>query len=355
MSRATKISDEAADWLIRLEAQTTPELWDELQKWLDADTRHRAAFVRLRVAWHRVDTFKNLRPADGTIDSDLLSRQRLDPRSVAAAGLYPLAGRERERSLRDFSPQRRRLLLAGSAVAAAGAIVWWGGIFAWESFSTAVGVGSEVVIRDGSILRLNTNTRLQAHLGRRGRTIRLARGEALFHVAPDPQRPFYVQAAGMSVRAVGTVFSVRIWDPHRIEVLVAEGRVVVASGADREGNPASSSGTLAISAGQLATMTPAGIAVVQLATNEVSRRLAWTDGHLVFEGQTLGEVVLEFNRYNAREIVIMDPALDGVRIGGTFAATDPDSFVAALQQSFAIRAEASGSTIRLLTREKRSH
>ena len=47
------ISADAAAWLVRLEGQTTPEIWDAFQAWVDQDPRHRAAFVRLRVAWNR--------------------------------------------------------------------------------------------------------------------------------------------------------------------------------------------------------------------------------------------------------------------------------------------------------------
>jgi len=73
MSRASDISDAAARWLVRLEGQTTPQIWDAFQEWMDQDPRHRAAFIRLRVAWNHVDLLKNMRPVDGTIDADLLA------------------------------------------------------------------------------------------------------------------------------------------------------------------------------------------------------------------------------------------------------------------------------------------
>lgn len=51
MSRASDISDAAAAWLVRLEGQTTPEIWDAFQEWMDQNPRHRAEFIRLREAW----------------------------------------------------------------------------------------------------------------------------------------------------------------------------------------------------------------------------------------------------------------------------------------------------------------
>ena len=74
MPNATEISTTAAHWLIRLEGSASPQLWDEFQQWLYADLRHRAEFIRLRTGWARSDMAKFLRPADGTIDADLLSK-----------------------------------------------------------------------------------------------------------------------------------------------------------------------------------------------------------------------------------------------------------------------------------------
>ncbi len=71
---AAAIDETAANWLVRLEASTSAELWEGLQRWLDAEPRHRAAFIRLRCAWHRTDKLRLLRPSDGRVDEDLLSK-----------------------------------------------------------------------------------------------------------------------------------------------------------------------------------------------------------------------------------------------------------------------------------------
>ncbi|HUI60906.1 MAG TPA: DUF4880 domain-containing protein, partial [Steroidobacteraceae bacterium] len=118
MPRAADIADTAAQWLIRLEAQTSPEVWDAFQAWLDQDPRHQAAFVRLRVAWNRVDVLKNLRPADGNIDADLLARAQVRPATLAAQGLHPLKGKPRRRTGNGSMPERRRILIAAAAITA---------------------------------------------------------------------------------------------------------------------------------------------------------------------------------------------------------------------------------------------
>ncbi len=75
---ATAIDAVAADWLLRFEASPSAQLPEGLPKWLAADPRHRAAFIRLRTAWNRVDKLRLLRPADGTVDEDLLAKLTYD-------------------------------------------------------------------------------------------------------------------------------------------------------------------------------------------------------------------------------------------------------------------------------------
>jgi ferric-dicitrate binding protein FerR (iron transport regulator) len=71
---AAAINDAAAIWLLRLEASASPELRKDFQKWLDEEPRHRAAFIRLRLAWLTSEKFRIFRPADGRVDEDLITK-----------------------------------------------------------------------------------------------------------------------------------------------------------------------------------------------------------------------------------------------------------------------------------------
>ena len=74
IATAAAINDAAALWLLRLEASASPELWKDFQKWFDEEPRHRAAFIRLRLAWHTSEIFRLFRPADGSVDEDLITK-----------------------------------------------------------------------------------------------------------------------------------------------------------------------------------------------------------------------------------------------------------------------------------------
>jgi len=79
------------------------------------------------------------------------------------------------------------------------------------------------------------------------------------------------------------------------------------------------------------------VSVSRVEPQVLQRRLAWTSGKLEFRGETLAEAVEEFNRYNRRHIRLAGPSLDALRVGGSFSATDPESFAGALASAFSLR------------------
>jgi len=347
MSKASDISDAAAQWLVRLEGQTSPEIWDSFQDWMDQDPRHRAAFIRFRVAWKHGDLLKNMRPVDGTIDADLLSTTRINPSSIVTRGLQPLQGSYRKRAEDLVMPERRRVFAIAAAIAATGVVAWFGSYhLGWKSYETGVGGREKMELADGSTVDLNTNTELNVRISGSRRDIMLERGEALFHVAHDSNRPFYVTAGGTVVRAVGTEFSVRIRDSEHVDVLVAEGRVAVGA-PGREANfenPSLLAAAPKVSAGEAASVHRNAVDRRIIPANDITRMLAWTGGYLAFQGETLDDAVQEFNRYNERKIAIADPSIVKIQVGGSFRTTDPDSFIAALQHSFGLQAQVGDNT-----------
>lgn len=347
MPRATDIAALAAGWLIRLEREATPELWEELQAWLEAHPRHRAEFIRQRTAWNRCDKLKMLRPERGATDNDLLSKiEFVDPdesppasrsgKPQVAAGHRGRTGRRTFGGGVDLS---RPAWLAAAAVAGLAILggCYWALRSGWDSYRTAIGARQQIALSDGSQVQLNTNSELRVRMTATRRDTVLQRGEALFRVAHDAHRPFFVVAGTTVVRAVGTAFSVRIREDNRVEVLVTEGRVAVGTPGNAE-QPTLSPSSPTASVGDDAWVSRGRVSVIHLHSDEVGRKLAWTAGHLAFQGETLSEAVGEFNRYNLRHLVIADAAIAHVHVGGTFSSTDPDSFVAALQHSFHVAA-----------------
>jgi len=127
------------------------------------------------------------------------------------------------------------------------------------------------------------------------------------------------------VRAVGTAFSVRLRQ-RQVDVLVSEGTVAIESARIAHAPP--------VHAGEAALVLPDRVTVRRLESQQLESRLSWTTGRLQFRGDSLADAVDEFNRYNRRHLRLADVSLAQLRVGGTFNATDPESFAAALASTF---------------------
>jgi transmembrane sensor len=317
MNRATEIEEQAAEWLIRLDRQPTESARAEFETWVSVDLRHRAAYLRLSAAWTKTARMKTLARTDVPIDPDLLKA----PRERVGWSRYLWA------------------VAAAAVVVSVGSFVLWTLRPAIDVYRTDVGGYSRVPLADGSFVSLNTDSEVRVRLDPQVREITLVRGEALFDVAHDTRRPFDVHAGSTVVRAVGTSFDVRRRSADEVDVVVTDGKVAVNSGNTPGSTRATAAPTLVV-AGEVAAALPKGVEVRKVDRKDVTRRLSWQAGELSFQGESLAEVIGEFNRYSQRHLELADPSLQNLEVGGSFRATDIDSFVVALHASFGLIADA---------------
>jgi transmembrane sensor len=244
------------------------------------------------------------------------------------------------------------LALGASVLLVLLTVVLWAFLPAGTPYTTAIGGYQRIVLDDGSVLQLNTNTKLRVALTEVERRVQLDHGEAYFEVTHDVARPFIVRAGRRRIVAVGTQFSVRL-ESGDVRVSVTEGTVRLAGdelvGEEGRAGPEAPETSRTPDAGAdprrmhagEAVLLPAGT-IVRIASAgtarvehhplpEVESQLTWRTGILVFHNQPLGEVVTEINRYNRRHFVIADPALATLSFGGNLKPTDPQSLIDALR------------------------
>lgn len=230
---------------------------------------------------------------------------------------------------------RRGLVVGGLAAASAAvaATVGWRLFDNVELHRTAVGERRLLALADGSKVTLNTASTVELAFTDKVRRVRLVRGEALFEVAHDASRPFLVDAGAARFRALGTAFNVRL-RPDLVELTVTQGVVGVVAEDGRVDRPVAAK----IAAGGGAVVRSGAVAPTALDDQHLRQRTSWQAGVLEFDGESLAQVVGEFNRYRQQPIVIGDPRLEAVRIGGRFEVGEADKFLSALTSSFPIEA-----------------
>jgi transmembrane sensor len=330
-SPKTTAKDEAAAWFARRRSGS----WSgadaaDFTEWLKANAAHGAAWASYEHLW-------------GSLES-----ARDDPKILAI----------REEARRNAAALQNiwRVWRIGAIVAASfllGSLIWWAvndhRIMSIQSpslthtasgsdtaalirdASTDIGERSLLVLADGSKVTLNTASAVHADFSGRERRVTLIRGEAFFDVAKDPMRPFVVAAGSRQVIAVGTVFDVRLQE-RRLRVTLVEGKVrVVGTSA-----PAAS---LAARAQPVSAVTlEAGSALIaqedgsnRVERLDTARATSWRNGKLIFDGETLAEVVAEMNRYSRETLKIADPALESRKVSGVFEPTAGPAFAKALE------------------------
>ncbi|MEE4380973.1 MAG: FecR domain-containing protein [Pseudomonadales bacterium] len=336
--RREAIEEEAATWVVRRSGdEFGPEDERALAAWLATSERHRDAYQRLAAVW-----------------ADAAVLEELDDLADAAEPLAP----ERRRSP---SPGRWALAAAASVCLAIASVLWLGEAelpraerAAAQDYVTGVGEQRTVVLADGSVLRLNTGTALSVDLSSSLRRIRLHQGEAFFEVAPDRRRPFSVESSAGSVRALGTAFSARLRGREHLEVTVEEGRVRV-DPAPPEALPSGVSHAplpepIELSAGSAVVFVGEERKVEPVSERELSRRLSWRDGVVVFAGEPLRSVVEDVSRYTELEITIADPSIEALPIGGYFRIGEVEALLESLELVFGIEARRSDTGAIVLAR-----
>jgi transmembrane sensor len=202
-----------------------------------------------------------------------------------------------------------------------------------------VGGRKTVALADGSIIDLNTDTRIRVSDDGQKRHVKLDKGEAFFQVRHDPKHPFVVIAGNRRIVDLGTKFSVRV-DGDDVSVTVQEGHVRVENiGHPDLSAPVDLRQDVELIASADTTM------LTRRSPAQVDQTLGWRSGMLIFTDETLADVVAEFNRYNDRKMEISDGEIANTKIAGSFQATNVRAFIRLLRRAFGFQVEESGDRI----------
>lgn len=316
MANEDPLNAEAADWFTRMREPSADER-RAFEHWIGADPSHRAAYERLESQWR---------------DMDILSQSLKARRELAAIPESPRKG-----------PIYARWAIAATIVAGFLGLTSFS-LIRWHDRSGEIvasakpvsrpaifdaGEGRRIVrLDDGSVITLDSGSRVETAFTATERRLRLVKGRARFNVWHDPARPFIVLAGRGQVTARGTVFDVRVSSDDRMNVILIRGTIDV----QVDPQKARAAAIKRLSAGQTASIDPVAMAPV---VSSIKPDVRWVSGPFDVDDLPVKTLLDEANQISAKKITADATILDQT-IFGTFSIVDTRQLATNL--AFAFRA-----------------
>ncbi|CAD6876358.1 FecR family protein [Methylomonas fluvii] len=286
------VQDQALAWFARLQDNKSGAADQaEFACWLAADPTHQTAYDKVVQLWQS--------PALNVALSQ-----------YASIPLRPPA--QRKSTIRRWAAAASITLVSSWFLASTDWLQRW-----QADITTATGEQRRVILADGSALVLNTDSAVKLDYAGPQRGVTLLSGEAYFEVQADKDRPFIVTTKQGTVRVVGTRFSVKTGDTTQVNV---ESGLVICSAEQGQNRQ--------LSVGQHTEIDTHSVA--EISTIDTGKTFAWLKGRLIFQDQTLADVISELDRYHPGAIAIADAKLGQTRITGNYKLEDTTALIRTL-------------------------
>lgn len=294
----------AKDW--------SPQRQTDLEAWLAKSIAHRVAYLRIDASWKRADRLAALRRPMREGVGRVPSRKVFWTRIATALGLAIVSG---VFASSYFTRPRGQLV------------------------ETPAGGQERLTLADGTQIELNTNTAVRIDFSAHSRAVALLRGEAVFQVRHDATRPFVVSVADHRIEDIGTKFLVRM-APKSFQIALLEGSARLTSN-----NSGAGQHPMVLSPGDVAVATANSTQIMRKTQRELSDRVAWQHGSIVFHNERLADALAEFNRYGGPRLVLTDNSAAKLKINGTFRTNGAEDFAAITHEIFGLLVNHQDGTI----------
>jgi transmembrane sensor len=289
------VTEQAAAWLVALDSHSADPA--AFEAWRQADPRHALAFAEMASTWQQLDHMQLVWPR---------------PDAQAQEACVPTPAFNRRHLLRGG--------LATAAVAGMGGFAYRA--VARDSASTGIGQRRQFTCWPGGEVMLNTDSKLAWRDKAGQRKLWLERGEVSLRLGPM-DTPVLLATPAATLTLFAGQYNVRIRE--------AGCQLTVLSG------QAQLSGCQPMRAGQTVLLGQQGCEAVTSDALSLARVQAWQQEQILLEGESLDYAVAEYNRYLEHKIILGDPALSRLRLGGRFNTGDVEGFLQAITLSLDIR------------------
>lgn len=192
------------------------------------------------------------------------------------------------------------------------------------------GIRKEVKLPDGTLVRLNGDSKLSYDLDMQSQKQRnvLLTGEAFFKVAHDKKRPFIVKTDKVAIKVLGTEFNVRDYSGDKeSETTLIQGSIeLTINGRTEQKFILKPSEKLAlvkedsqkVDLNHSSVLMINNISPLKLGNEEYIEEISWTENKFVFQNETMEDLIPRLERWYNVKIVLNDPLIKSFRFTGVF-------------------------------------
>jgi transmembrane sensor len=198
----------------------------------------------------------------------------------------------------------------------------------WVEIKAPAWTRAEFSLPDGTIGWLNSNSSVRYKSNFQSDRQLTLKGEAFFDVHKDPKRPFIVTTNDVSVKVLGTAFSIAAYDNEsNIEVILEHGKLEFS---DKDKT-------------KTYIMNPSDLVVYDKASKNLSvevvqpqKYIAWKEGKLVFRNDPLEVIARRLERWYNVDVEIKGKLTEDLRLRATFIDEDIEEVLGLLGRSLPI-------------------
>jgi len=193
-------------------------------------------------------------------------------------------------------------------------------------YTTQTGSTRTITLADGSEVILGARSTINVReFSDEDRVVYLGKGEALFSVKKDKNRPFIVVSGDTRIQVLGTKFNVNKAEKN-LKVSLLEGRVKVIQDLEGDFIPF-------LKQQKTVELLPAHSVIVsegilqQVEPQEIKNMAAWVDGQLTYNNIPFGQVIDDLKRYSLKDLLIANSELERLPVTATFSTEQVENVI----------------------------
>jgi len=329
-----QIQEQACLWISRMDRSLSSTEQRELVIWCNQNTLHHRALLEMASYWDDISVLNEL---SGLFPLEKIKKSNNKLTAIALAASVAIISLFSTNALieRSFLPFVSSLHEQG--------------LTQIQTLITPIGEQSSFTMNDGTHIQLNTNSIVKIAYTSSFRQLTLVQGEARFDVAKDKSRPFTVTSGEKSFTALGTIFNIQKNGESEMELMVTEGKVLITESHEAlevikqtlltvnvHNKNSNFSGILVTSGEKVVIENNSKAPIKKISLDQVQRDLAWQQGMLIFDGESLSDALIEVSRYTSSRFKILEPKMANIKVSGYFKANDIDGLLASLKSNFNI-------------------